>query len=96
MISDAVLDKVTEAVADSVLEEGLSARLRALWPDIHFTYCQDDDITAANPVREQAQFNLYLVSSGEGCIAFTSHGERATGIVIAEIEEDGEVEEHPS
>lgn len=95
MIHDAVLDRVVEEVASSILDEGLSARLRALWPDIHFTYCQDDDIAAAKPVRELAQFNLYLVASGEGCIVFTSQGERATGIVIAEIEE-GEVEDDPS
>lgn len=87
MIDDAVLDGVSKAVADTVLEAGISAQLRGLWPDIHFTFCQDDDIVAAKPVRALTGFNLYLVSSGEGCIAFTCHMDRATGIVIAEIED---------
>ncbi|TLP44251.1 MULTISPECIES: DUF6129 family protein [Cohaesibacter] len=95
MIDDAVLDGVCARVAGQVLGPDISAGLRSHWPDIHFTYCQDDDIVAAKPVREAAAFNLYLVTSGGGCIAFTSQVEQATGIVIAELEQ-GEVEDNPS
>ncbi|WP_319529240.1 DUF6129 family protein [uncultured Cohaesibacter sp.] len=86
MIAEPILDDVVKALAGADLGEEISARLRKEWPDIHFTYCQDDDIAAATPVRECETFNLYLVAGGEGCISFTRDTDRATGIVVAEIE----------
>ncbi|SNY92923.1 hypothetical protein SAMN04515647_3187 [Cohaesibacter sp. ES.047] len=76
MIAEPTLDEVAAAIISLDLEEGITARLRKQWPDIHFTYCQDDDIAAAKPVRECETFNLYLVAGGEGCIAL-HRGERA-------------------
>ena len=87
MISEETLDAVSRYVEADCLGEEISGRLRREWPDIHFTYCQDDDISAAQPVRRFKQFNLYLVSRGEGCISFASEAERASGIVVAEVEE---------
>ena len=86
MIGEAILNDVATAVETIGLAEDVSAHLRKQWPDIHFTYCQDDDITAAKPVRTCKDFNLYLVSGGQGCISFTSDYDRATGIVVADLD----------
>nr|WP_321463558.1 DUF6129 family protein [uncultured Cohaesibacter sp.] len=87
MIDAALLDDIAGEVAVKGLGEALPRQLRGKWPDMHFTYCQDDDIATARPVLEREGFNLYLVVGGEGCISFTSDGDCATGIVVAEIED---------
>nr|WP_321457594.1 DUF6129 family protein [uncultured Cohaesibacter sp.] len=86
MIDAALLDDVVGEVSAKGLGEELSAHLRTKWPAIHFTFCQDDDISTAQPIKEHETFNLYLVVGGEGCISFTSEAESATGIVVAEVE----------
>ncbi|WP_316859721.1 DUF6129 family protein [uncultured Cohaesibacter sp.] len=94
MIAEAVLDEIAAKVAESALNEQITLDLRKQWPDIHFTYCLDDDVCASRPARTHEDFNLYLVSGGGGCINFTSEPDSATGIVVAEIEdEEGEEEE---
>lgn len=87
MIDAALLDDVVGEVSAQGPGEEISAYLRSKWPKVHFTYCQDDDITTAQPIREHKTFNLYLVVGGEGCISFTSSEQTATGIVVAEVEE---------
>ncbi len=52
------------------------------------TYCMNDDVIAAKPVFEQKAFNLYLVDSRNHCLCFTRDMEVATGVVLAEIEDD--------
>ena len=87
MIDAALLDDVAGEIATKGLGEEISAFLRTKWPEVHFTFCQDDDISTAQPVREHDAFNLYLVVGGEGCISFTSEVQSATGVVVAEIED---------
>lgn len=82
------------AIAGFVARQGpaadLAERLRAAWPDYHFTCCSDDDISAARPIRSGDDFKLYLVSGTGGCIGFVSDPGQATGLVVAEVEPDEE------
>lgn len=91
MITQAQIDQVGQLVTTSrVLESGTVDELRSRFPDIHFTYCMDDDVYAASPVLEGDSFNLYLIDSRSHCLAFTQDSEIATGIVVAEVEPDDE------
>lgn len=87
MISEQELESIIAVVENGELGDALARDLKAQWPDKHFTYCSDDDISAALPVREHENFNLYFVSGKDSCISFTSSAEQATGVVIAEIED---------
>ncbi len=86
MISQQQLDQVDAALADRPIDESAVSELRGSFPDIHFTYCMDDDVIAASPVRESVAFNLYLIDSRNHCLSFTQDMSVATGIVVAEIE----------
>jgi hypothetical protein len=89
MISQEQLEQISELVVNaSVLESGTVASLRGEFPDIHFTYCMDDDVYAAMPVLEREGFNLYLIDSRNHCLSFTQDSEIATGVVVAEVEAD--------
>lgn len=86
MISQEQLDQVSEMLAAQPIEEAVVNTLRGQFTDLHFTYCMDDDVVAASPVREAESFNLYLIDSRNHCLCFTQEPEVATGIVVAEIE----------
>jgi hypothetical protein len=87
MISQQQLDQISELVTHkSVIESGSVEPLRGQFPDIHFTYCMDDDVYAVQPVVKRERFNLYLVDSREHCLNLTQDREIATGIVVAEVE----------
>ncbi len=86
MISQQQLDQVAEALGDRLLDEAVVNDLRGRFPEIHFTYCMDDDVIAAAPVHESSAFNLYLIDSRNHCLCFTQDTSVATGIVVAEIE----------
>ena len=79
----------TQAIAAEVKNKGLDydvvAGLRQSYPDIHFTYCMDDDITTGKPVVESDAFNIYLVDGREHCLCLTNDFDVATGIVLAEV-----------
>jgi hypothetical protein len=82
----------TQTIADEVKRQGLDydtvAVLRESHPDIHFTYCMDDDITNGKPVLEADAFKIYLVDGREHCLCLTNDFDVATGIVLAEVIED--------
>ena len=40
------------------------------------------------PVMEAEGFNIYLVDGREHCLAFTQSQEVASGVVLAEVEDD--------
>ena len=86
MISKEQLDQVGAMLSAQPLEESVVASLRGRFPDIHFTYCSDDDVVAASPVHEADSFNLYLIDSRNHCLGFTQDIDIATGIVVAEVE----------
>ena len=84
--------ETVEAIARELEGLGLSEQslgtLRASHPDIHFTYCMDDDVGVQNPYASRPGFNLYLVDGREHCLKFTSEISHATGLVLAEVIED--------
>lgn len=76
-----------EAEVLGLCEQSL-AELRARHPDVHFTYCMDDDIGHYRPYLERPSFNIYLVDGREHCLKFTTELEGATGLVLAEVIQD--------
>lgn len=88
MITPEVIDQIFALVTDHGLDDSAVSKLRESWPGIHFTYCSDDDVVGPKPVRESEGFNIYLVDGREHCLKFTSDLQSATGLVLAEVEED--------
>ncbi|MCG7900017.1 MAG: DUF6129 family protein [Candidatus Thiodiazotropha lotti] len=86
MISQAQINDIGGLLKQQMIDESSVNELRQKFPDIHFTYCMDDDVIAALPLHEAETFNLYLIDSRNHCLCFTQDMEIATGIVVAEIE----------
>jgi hypothetical protein len=87
MIAQTQLDEIGKLLSQRSVDESAVIELRQQYPDIHFTYCMDDDVIAASPLHESDNFNLYLIDSRNHCLGFTQDLEVATGIVVAEIED---------
>ena len=88
MVTQEQLSQISELVKSQPLSEQSVALLRGDFPDLHFTYCMDDDVVGASPVFEDPAFNLYLVNSSSHCLSLTQDMETASGLVLAEIEEE--------
>ena len=88
MISQETLSQIAGKITQGGVDESIIATLRTEYPQLHFTYCSDDDIPNNEPVLEQEQFNLYLVDGREHCLCLTRDFENATGVVVAEIYQD--------
>ena len=88
MITRQQLEQIGRLVKSEVLAETVLILLRSHFSELHFTYCQDDDVIAASPIVEDRTFNLYLVDSRSHCLCFTRDLAVATGVVVAEIETD--------
>ena len=85
MISQETLAQIAGKISAAGVDESVIATLRNDYPQLHFTYCSEDDIPNNEPVLEQEQFNLYLVDGREHCLCLTRDFENATGVVVAEI-----------
>ena len=85
MMNEQQLEQVIAYVATQGLSEVTLTQLKQQYPDWHYTYAFDDDMGAAMPVRERADFNVYLVDSSDHCAQLTRQIENATGVVFAEI-----------
>lgn len=89
MIAAERLDQIVTIVERAGLNAQTLSALREALPELHFTHCMDDDIGGQAPVRAAAGFNLYLVEGSSGhCLQLTDNAERATGVVLAEVESD--------
>lgn len=88
MISTEQLRAVSNWLADNVANQDREQALRVAFPDMHFTFCLDDDVVSDFPVSELSGFNLYLVDSSNHCLALTRDLEQATGLVVAELDDD--------
>ena len=89
MITQEKIDSIGQSASqEAIISEDLVNQFRKRYPDIHFTYCMDDDVGAAQPIYENDAFNLYLIDSREHCLCFTQELDIATGIVVAEIDEE--------
>ncbi len=87
MITSEQLQEIGGLTQVHTPSESTLTLLREKYPQIHFTYCMDDDVVAAHPVVEFETFNLYLIDSRNHCLSFTQDQEIATGVVVAEIDE---------
>ncbi len=88
MIKPEQLNAIASRIGEQVLNENVVSALRGEYPEIHFTYCMEDDIPNHEPLMECRGFNLYLVDGREHCLCLTRNYEHASGIVIAEVLED--------
>jgi len=88
MISQVTLTNIANKIAESNIDETIISALRSEYEDLHFTYCNDDDIPNNDPVYEQEKFNLYLVDGRNHCMCLTNSYDDATGVVVAEIYQD--------
>ena len=88
MIRSEVLSEIGSWLGEQSFGSGIEFELRERFPELHFTYCSDDDVISSHPVYEHNAFNLYLIDSSEHCLCFTQDMDQATGIVVAEIEDD--------
>ena len=83
-----VVNRISTFTQNLDINDETVSLLRQEFPELHFTYCTDDDILDAEPIESHDKFNLYLVDGRDHCLRFTSDLEEATGIVIAEITEE--------
>ena len=85
MISQETLVQIAGRITAAGVDESILATLRSEYPQLHFTYCSDDDIPNNDPVLEQEHFNLYLIDGRDHCLCMTRDFANATGVVVAEI-----------
>ena len=85
MITSEQLQAIAEKITDKPLNDEIVRFLRAQFPDIHFTYCMDDDVSGVQPKLENPRFNLYLIDGREHCLCLTKNHEDASGILVAEV-----------
>ena len=88
MISPERLEQVTVVVERAGLNEQTLSVLRKIFTDMHLTCCMDDQIGIEEPVRRAAGFNIYLVDGQGHCMRFTNDADAATGLVLAEVEDE--------
>lgn len=86
MITPEQVHAIADTIAAQALnEDSILPVVRSQYPNIHFTYCMDDDVGRRKPVLGQESFNLYLIDGREHCLCLTNDYDIATGVVIAEI-----------
>lgn len=89
MITNTTAEEIAHLVEQQLpLDDAIIGKLRNAYPNMHFTYCMDDDITNGKPVLEREAFNVYLIDGREHCLCLTNNHDTATGLVIAEKVED--------
>jgi hypothetical protein len=90
MIVPETLDQIASAAAlHGELNEQTMASLKKAWPDLRFTFCNDDDMPARlPPALKREKFNLYLVNGSEHCLSLTNDPLQAIGVVLASVDEE--------
>ncbi|TAN48866.1 MAG: hypothetical protein EPN21_13785 [Methylococcaceae bacterium] len=89
MIAPDTIIQIAQAIEQEGLSEHSVAGLRTHYPDIHFTYCMDDDVGGlVQPYLQTPGFNIYLVDGREHCLKLTGELEAAGGLVLAEVIDD--------
>lgn len=88
MISREQLGEVRSWIAERVTSVTLQSDLRRRFPEMHFTFCSDDDVMVDQPISSCEGFNLYLVDTSNHCFSLTGDMQVATGLVVAELEEE--------
>jgi hypothetical protein len=90
MIAPETLERIANVASSmSVLNEDSLLALKQSWPDLRFTFCNDDDIPARLPAALQRErFNLYLVNGSEHCLSLTDDPLDAIGVVLAQVDSE--------
>jgi hypothetical protein len=90
MIVPETLDQIATAAASlGELNEQAMGALKQTWPDLRFTFCNDDDMPARlSPALKREKFNLYLVNGSEHCLSLTDDPLHAIGVVLASVDEE--------
>jgi hypothetical protein len=88
MISASQIEDIGRYASAQPLSEQMLSALRQQFPEVHFSYCMDDDVIGATPALEGEGFNLYLVDSSNHCFALTTDPDVASGVVVAELDND--------
>ena len=88
MINTEQLQAVTSWIEQKGGNVTMQSELRGEFPDLHFTFCSDDDVMSDSPVSSCLGFNLYLVDGSNHCLALTGDMDAASGLVVAEIEDE--------
>jgi hypothetical protein len=90
MIVPETLEHIASATASlGDLNEQSIASLKQTWPDLRFTYCNDDDMPARlSPIVKREGFNLYLINGSEHCLSLTDDPLQAIGVVVAGVDEE--------
>jgi len=88
MLETNLVETIADQVETQFIDDAVISSLRSAYPEVHFTYCMDDDITAGKAVFERENFNIYLIDGREHCLCLTDDYDAATGIVVAEVVED--------
>lgn len=86
MIEEKHIDEINKALLAHGLDDDALKELRNKWPEIHFTLCSDDDVCGPTAIRESDDFSIYLIDGRNHCLSFTNSIEVATGLVLAEHE----------
>jgi hypothetical protein len=89
LTSDTLQQIASKAASIGSLNDDALDSLKETWPNLRFTFCNDDDMPARLPPSLQSdRFNLYLVGGGEHCLSLTQDVERAIGVVLAQVDEE--------
>ena len=89
MIVHETLEHIAATTASfAELNESAMDALKQTWPNLRFTFCNDDDMPARlPPALQRERFNLYLVGGSEHCISLTDDPLQAVGVVVAQVDE---------
>ncbi len=87
MIAPEQLNEIANWLSQQPLNQDITQTLRQRYPQLHFSYCMDDDVGEVEPIYHHPSFNLYLVDSSEHCLTFTQSLPTASGLLVAEIDE---------
>lgn len=90
MIVPETLEHIASAAASfGTLDDAALTELKKTWPDLRFTFCNDDDMPARMPpALRREKFNLYLVNGSEHCLSLTDDPLQAIGVVLAEVDDE--------
>ena len=89
LCADTLQQIANTAASGGALNDATLDSLKKAWPDLRFTFCNDDDMPARLPPALQGgRFNLYLVGGVEHCLSLTQTMEQAIGVVLAQVDEE--------
>jgi hypothetical protein len=86
MIDPRQLADMIHQVETQGLNSATLARLRSLYPGLHFTHCLDEEINHIQPVQERPGFNVYLVDFRGHCPRLTDDFASADGLALAVVD----------